>query len=59
VMRRDPRYVKETVLTHMQVSPGGDLRDLYEPGMTLDEADEAMRRDPRRATSTPATRSRG
>ena len=46
VMRSDPRYIERTVRTHMQASPGGDLRDLYKPGMTKLEADRVMRSDP-------------
>ena len=39
-MRLDPRYIKMRVLTLLEIN---NLTDLYEEGMTREQAEKAMR----------------
>jgi len=43
------------VLTHMRVSPGGDMRRLYVPGMTISKSDVVMKADPEYIKKTVLT----
>ena len=47
--------LQEEVLTNMQISPGGDMRRLYVPGMTISESDVVMEADPEYIKKTVLT----